>query len=114
MSIIDICGKQINVDTQDITLDQIQDHIKQEKAEYLTKQGILPEEGTIFTLEKQLFKIIYVNNGKKRISAIWYDDKSQPFSGLPELGSSCSIHGKMYNTTFHNESKKRITIEPMN
>lgn len=110
---IDLYGRQINLDTQDVTLDQIKAQSQQEKAEYLAQQGMLPEVGTMFTIEKQLFKITYINQGRKRISATWYNDRSQPFGGLPELGSSCSIYGRIYHTTFHNELFKRITIEPI-
>lgn len=110
---IDLYGRQYNVDAQDTTLEQLQEEMQQKRQENLSKQGIFPDAGVIFKIENQLFQIKYVNSGKKRISAVWFDDKSKPFSGLPELGSSCSIYGKIYQVTFHNKSKKRITIEPI-
>lgn len=111
---IDLYGRnRINVDTEELSLIDIQNKAKQEEAELLAKSGSLPNFGTIFSIDKQLFRIIYVNQGKKRISAVWYDDKINPFSGLPELGSSCSIYGNIYTVTFHNESMKKITIEPV-
>ena len=111
---IDLYGRQINIDTQNIDPKQIQTQTQKEKEEYLAQQEKLPDAKTIFRIEGQLFMVTYVNYGKKRISATWFDDRSQPFSVLPELDSSCSINGKLYKVTFHNESKKRITIEPIN
>jgi len=110
---IDLYGRQINVDAQNMSLDQMKAQAQQEKTEYLAQQGMFPDIGTIFALNNQLFKITYVNQGRKRISAEWYNDRSQPFCGLPEVDSSCSIHGKIYKVTFYNESRRRITIEPV-
>ena len=114
MVTIDLYGKQINVNTYNLNLKQIRNQLKQEEAENLAKQGVLPNIGTIFLLKGQLFKIVYINQGRKRISAIWYDDKTQSFNGLPDISSECSIYGKIYKVTFHNELKKRITMELVN
>jgi hypothetical protein len=110
---IDLYGRQVNVDAQQLNLEKIQSEIKQEQEEYLAKCGGFPSFGVIFRIDDQLFRVTYVNKGKKRISATWFDDKSKPFSGLPEIESSCSIYGKIYKVTFLNESNKRITIEPI-
>ena len=110
---IDLYGRQVNVDAQNVSLDQIHEQIEQERNEFFAKNGMMPLFGTIFRLDNQLFRVTYINYGKKRISAEWFDDKTEPFNGLPELESSCSIYGKIYKVTYQNVRNKRITIEPI-
>lgn len=110
---LDCSGKKIELDVKELDKEQLMDDKQKQHEEQMAREGNLPEIKTIFSIENQLFIITYINYGKNRISCEWYNDKSGPFTGPPEVESTCNIHGKIYKVIHTNESKRRINIEPI-
>lgn len=108
---------ELNVDVSPLTEEIVQKQ-KEEYAdkmkEALEKMGEFPPIGTMFIIENQTFKVNYVNEGKGRVTVIYIDTRDDQYHTLPELDSTCTIHGKLYKITFKNELKRRLTLEHMN
>lgn len=103
-------NKEISLETTELTEESIQEKIEEYK-EKIDQINPFPRIGTEFIINDQLFRIHYINEGKHRFSAIWIDDKRGPLI-MPVLGSTCLINGITFRTTYVDEKRKRITIEP--
>lgn len=101
-------GKEINLPTKEFNLDEALKSNQELIKNTIDNKKEFPDIGTSFMVNDKLFKINYINYGKKRLSARCYDKE---YTGLPELESTCSIAGKLYKVIFKNESKRRITIQ---
>jgi len=105
---------ELSVDVSPLMAESVQ----KQKEEYADKMKEilekLPQIGTLFIIENQTFKVNYINDGKGRATAIYIDTRDEPYCGLPELESTCTIHGKLYKITFKSELKRRLTLEHMN
>ena len=104
----DYGGKKLNLDVNNLNPE---DYNKNQSKTMKSDDDRLL--GLCFSIGDQYFKIKYINVQKKRISAIWYNTRTEQFHGLPELGTTCTIFGKIYQVTYQNKLCNRINIEPI-
>ena len=100
---------ELNIETKPFDIEEAKHNYQEQLDEFKDSLKEHPDTGTIFSYDFQLFKIKYINNGKKRITIEWCGGNQ--FQS-PEIDSVLSIHGKLYKITYCDNNKKRITIEP--